>query len=1512
MEKADQENRGLYNSSFEHDSCGVGFVAHIKGTASHEIVTRGLEVLERMEHRGAEGADNKTGDGSGIMLQIPHSFYKSEIDRLPEKGKYGTGMVFFPAESKAIEECTKLIASVSADEDANIIAWRNLNVDNSDIGQIAIESEPVIRQIFIECQGANGEELERKLYVIRKSIEKKIRESQINGKAYFYISSLSSKTIVYKGMLTPAQVRKYYSDLRDPDFKSAIALVHSRFSTNTFPSWDLAQPFRMLAHNGEINTIKGNRFSMQSNEGDFESMLLGEDIKKILPVIEPDKSDSASLDNALELLVSAGRSLPHALMMLIPESWNDKNPISDELKFFYQYHSTFMEPWDGPASVVFTDGRYIGGTLDRNGLRPSRYIVTEDDLIVMGSEVGVQNFSPEKIKFKGRLMPGKLLLVDTEEGRIIPDEEIKKAIAGKKPYRNWVEENRVLLSDIAVKNNKTDSFSHEKIHRMHLQFGYNREDVEKHILSMAKMRQEPTSSMGTDTPLAVFSDSPQRLFNYFKQVFAQVTNPAIDPIREELVMSLTSYMGPGLNLLEESPLHCRKIKYRRPVFTNSDINKILYNENQDFKSKKYPIVFDPEKTDLEKSLEELFKTVDCDIDKGINFIILSDRDADMNNAPIPSLLACAGLHHHLIRNGRRNKIGLLVETAEAREVMHFALLFGYGADAVNPYGVFLTLQYLLEKGKLPSEMTQEKAEDNFITAIEKGLLKVMSKMGTSTLRSYRGSQIFEAVGLNSDTVNRYFTSTPSRIEGLGVDEIQKEVLIQHSKAWDERASLLDSDGVYQYRKGGEKHAWNPETIYMLQWASKSNDYEKYKEFSSLVNSQNMRPHVIRGLFEFKPQVPIPIGQVESEVEILKRLTTGAMSFGSLSREAHEAMAIAMNSLGGKSNSGEGGEDPERFITRSDGTLARSAIKQVASGRFGVTSTYLANADEIQIKIAQGAKPGEGGQLPGHKVDKIIAKTRYSTRGVTLISPPPHHDIYSIEDLAQLIYDLRHANPKARISVKLVSESGVGTIAAGVAKAHADLILISGYDGGTGASPQSSIKHAGLPWEIGLSETHQTLVMNDLRDRVVLQTDGQLKTGRDVVMAAVLGAEEFGFGTAALIVLGCVMMRKCHQNTCPVGVATQDPELRKRFKGKPEYLINYFRFMAREIREIMADLGISNFNDLIGNTDLLIQRDIDHWKAGKVDVSSLLYMPGLAEGKYRYCVQKQVLKTEKILDHTLIERARPSFVNGKDFNCYIEMPVSNTDRTVGAMLSYEISSRYGDAGLHEDTIQCTFKGSAGQSFGSFLAPGITFRLEGDANDYLGKGLSGGKIIVVPPQGSGFRPEENIIIGNTVLYGATGGEVYVRGIAGERFCVRNSGAVAVVEGTGDHCAEYMTGGRVIVLGQVGRNFAAGMSGGIAYVLDEKRNFDYFCNQGMVELSSVRDYDDQDFIIEYLHKHVLHTGSTVARNIIDNWYEYLPKFVKVIPLEYKRALKEIKIEQIDEKLKRIREEEQLEVAF
>ncbi|MBN1952920.1 MAG: glutamate synthase large subunit [Bacteroidales bacterium] len=1509
MVKGFPKVQGLYDPKNEHDNCGIGFVTQIKGVKSHEIVSKGLEVLVNMTHRGAESADNVSGDGAGILIQLPHSFFQYKEIKVPALGRYGAGLVFLPKEVKQRKLCEAMLVDIITQEGLEIIDFIDVKVDSSVLGDISRSTEPHIKQIFVTGNFPEQDILERRLYIARKLAEKSIRESSIKDKDAFYLPSLSSKVMIYKGMLAPDQVERYFVDLRDPQLKSAIALVHSRFSTNTFPTWDLAQPFRYLAHNGEINTVTGNRMWMTARESIMRSDLFGEDLDKLFPIIEPDKSDSASFDNALEFLVLTGKSLPHALSMLIPESWNDKNPIPPSLKAYYEYQSTLMEPWDGPASIVFSDGRYIGGTLDRNGLRPSRFVITKDDLMVMGSEVGVQIFEPEQIKEKGRLRPGKILLVDTKMGIIVPDEEVKRQLTDRNPYAQWLAENRIELEEIKVKQRVPTSLGNN--HAKYLKtFGYTKEDVEVLLKPMSLQGQEPVHSMGNDTPLAVFSNKPQRLFNYFKQLFAQVTNPPIDPIREGLVMALTNYIGSvSKNILFETAGHCKLIKFRTPIVSNTNLNKLRNLKEENFSHIDIPILFqantkNPGKA-LEEALDNICKKAEEAVDADKNFIILTDRGISADMAPIPSLLATAAVHHHLIRAKKRMQVGIVVETAEAREVNHFALLIGYGASVVNPYAAFAIIEDACLTGEI--ELDYVKARENYIKAIDKGLLKIMSKMGISTLRSYHGSQIFEALGVDKSVINKYFKGTDSRIGGIGFEEIAKETLLSHEQAFTEDPKgngRLKTQGVYHFRKDGEKHGWNPETIGLLQWSTRVNSYEKYKEYSQLVDQNNRAPHFLRGCVNIKANNPIPIEEVESEAEIMKRFVSGAMSFGSISKEAHEALAIAMNSIGGKSNTGEGGEDPERFNLREDGTLARSAIKQVASGRFGVTCNYLTNADEIQIKVAQGAKPGEGGQLPGHKIDKIIGRIRNSTPGITLISPPPHHDIYSIEDLAQLIFDLKCTNPRAKINVKLVSERGVGTVAAGVAKAYADSITISGAEGGTGASPLSSIKHAGLPMELGISEVQQTLVINNLRDRVRLQTDGQLKTGRDVVYAGLLGAEEFGFATVGLIVLGCIMMRKCHLNTCPVGVATQNKELRERFLGKSEYLVNYFTFVAREIREILAEMGFKNFHELVGRTDLLEQRsDIDHWKASKVDLSNILYRPKEAEIHQNHCVCLQKHKIEEVMDRSLIKIANNAIKNKKKL--WISKNIQNTDRTVGAMLSGEISRLHGEVGLPDSTINCKFRGSAGQSFGAFLAKGVNFLLEGDSNDYLGKGLSGGRISVVPPKGSTFIPEDNIIIGNTVLYGATNGEAYVRGVAGERFCVRNSGARAVVEGVGDHCCEYMTGGRTVVLGRTGRNFAAGMSGGIAYVLDVDGSFDYFCNKGMVELGPVRDRDDELELQEMISKHYGYTNSDLAEQILTNWDEYLPRFVKVIPFEYKKILEEEKLERLKSQIQATEDE-------
>ncbi len=1491
---------GLYGPENEHDSCGIGFVASIKGHKSHDIVQRGLQVLLNMTHRGAESSDNVTGDGAGLLVQMPHSFFKTMLPALPAAGEYGAGILFLPPNQADQDTCIEIMAKLVRQEGLEIIAFRDVPVKSDVLGDIARSTEPFMKQVFI-TGNYEQDDLERKLYVIRKLAEKQIRESDLGQRGFFYLPSLSTRIMIYKGMFTPEQLGGYYTDLHQESFHSAIALVHSRFSTNTFPTWDLAQPFRYIAHNGEINTIKGNRLWMQARESLLKTDLFGSDLQKLFPIIEPGKSDSASLDNVLEFLVLTGRTLPHALSMMVPESFNDKNPIPQSLKDFYEYHSTIMEPWDGPASLLFSDGRYVGGTLDRNGLRPSRYLITHDDLIVMGSETGVQSFPDEQIKEKGRLRPGKILLVDTQLGVIISDEELKRQLTRMNPYGNWLKENRLELENIEVRERVRSSLG-ENYQTWIKTFGYSKEDIEFIIKPMALEAKEPVGSMGNDAPPAILSDKPQRLFNYFKQQFAQVTNPPIDPIREGLVMSLTNYIGSvSKNLLEESSSLCKLIKFRSPIVTNTDLGKIKDLKHSDFTNATLKMVFDPSggETALRDALRNLCRQAEEVVDRQINYIILSDRDIDKDHAPIPSLLAVATVHHHLIKTKKRMQVGLVVETAEAREVMHFALLLGYGASVINPYMAFAVLSNLVKKGEIKLEY--KKARENYIKAVDNGILKVLSKMGISTLRSYHGAQIFECLGISEEVVNKYFNGTASRIGGIGLEEIAREAAIPHRNAYvdpSENGGFTPAtEGVYAYRVNGEHHAWNPESVSLLQWATRTNNYDKYKEYAAIVNAENQKPAFLRGFLQYKKN-PIPIEEVEPVEAILKRFVTGAMSYGSISKEAHEALAIAMNRIGGRSNTGEGGEDPERFIPLADGTSKRSAIKQVASGRFGVTTSYLINADEIQIKVAQGAKPGEGGQLPGFKVNQVIAKLRNSTPGITLISPPPHHDIYSIEDLAQLIFDLKCVNPTANISVKLVSEYGVGTIAAGVAKAKADLITISGLEGGTGASPVSSIKHAGMPIELGIAEAHQTLVMNDLRGRVKLQTDGQLKTGLDVVLMAMLGAEEFGFSTAALITLGCVMMRKCHLNTCPVGVATQDEELRKRFLGKADFAENFFRFVAQDVRELLAEAGFRKFEDIIGHTELLEQRtDIDHWKASKVDISRMIFTPPQAKVNPLSFCQPQEHKIDKVMGHELIKLSSKA-LNNKE-KVWLSKQIKNTDRAVGAMLSGAIVKKHGAASLPDDTIHARFYGSAGQSFGAFLTKGVTFVLEGDANDYLGKGLSGGKIIVVPPAKSTFVPEENIIIGNTVLYGATSGELYVRGVTGERFAVRNSGVTAVVEGVGDHGCEYMTGGRVVVLGSTGRNFAAGMSGGLAYVLDRKGNFDYYCNKGLVELEPLDDISDINELQQMINNHLTYTKSRLAEEILVNWDAYVSKFVKVIPLEYKKVLQEIKLENIRKKL-------------
>jgi glutamate synthase (NADPH) large chain len=1496
MKKERPKQQGLYREEFEHANCGIGFVAHLKGKKSHSIIRQGLDILTNMTHRGAEGADSKTGDGAGVLIQIPRDFYLIQGYSLPHEGQFGTGLVFLPQDSNDASACQEILLNIIKEEGVNLIGFREVPRNNSVIGDISRAAEPEILQILLGADIPQAD-LEIKLYIIRKRAENIIRKSEIKQKSFFYIPSLSTKVLVYKGMLTSMQLGEYFLDLNDERLQSAIALVHSRFSTNTFPSWDLAQPFRMLGHNGEINTIKGNRFWMEARESILKSDKLG-DLSRLYPIIEPDKSDSASLDNVLEFLIMSGKSLPYAMSVLIPESINDKNPISTELKAFYKYHSTFLEPWDGPASLIFSDGRYIGGMLDRNGLRPSRYLITTNDLIVMGSEAGVQTFPAEEIREKGRLKAGKMLLVDTEAGKIFYDKELKAQLAAEYPYGQWIQQNMVKLEKIETGHQESPDMG-DQYNKYLTSFNYSLEDTDRIIKEMAATGKEPIGSMGNDVPVAVLSRKPYRLFNYFKQLFAQVTNPPIDPIREELVMTLSGYLGSlQQNLLETSPDHVKMVRFRNPVISNTIFQIVKNLRYKGFSAANLMLHFDATRgaQGLEEAVEQLCIDAEKAVDEGKNYIILSDRGISENIAPIPSLMAVSAVHHYLINKRKRMQIDIVVESAEPREVMHFALLFGYGASIINPYMSLAVIDKMVKDKAI--QLDYQKAEANYVTAVNKGILKIMSKMGISTLRSYRSSQIFEAVGIHPDVINKYFKGTTSRIGGIGMHEIAEEVLIPHRKAYttQQQPEIL-TEGVYSYRKNGEHHAWNPETISLLHWSTSTGDYRKFKEYTRLADADTASPGFIRGLLRIKKN-PIPIDEVEPIEKIMKRFVTGAMSYGSISREAHETLAIAMNRIGGRSNTGEGGEDPERFKPLENGDSVRSAIKQVASGRFGVTTEYLVNADELQIKIAQGAKPGEGGQLPGHKVDKIIAKTRYAIPGITLISPPPHHDIYSIEDLSQLIFDLKNVNTKAKVSVKLVSESGVGTIAAGVTKAGADLITISGYEGGTGASPSSSIKHAGLPLEIGLAETQQTLVMNNLRKKVRLQTDGQLKTGRDIIIASLLGAEEFGFSTSALIVMGCVMMRKCHLNTCPVGVATQNAELRKRFRGKADNVVTFFKFLAQEVRENLAELGFKSLDEVVGRFDLLERNpEVDHWKIKNIDLSAILNQPSESATNAMHCCDVQDIKTDHVLDKELIAESEKAISEKQPL--VIERPIHNTDRTTGAMLSGKIATIYGSEGLPDGTIRCRFKGSAGQSFGAFLSPGVELYLEGDSNDYLGKGLSGGRIIVVPPTGSTFEPDKNIIIGNTVLYGATKGEIYISGVAGERFGVRNSGANAVVEGVGNHCCEYMTGGRVVVLGTTGSNFAAGMSGGIAYVFNENGDFDFYCNMGMVELSLVEDYGDVNELTNLISRHYEFTKSKKAKMILDDPYKYIPMFIKVVPYDYKKVLQEQKLEEIRKKI-------------
>ena len=1496
------QKQGFYDPHFEHDSCGVGFVCDIKGRKSNGIIQQGLLVLKRLSHRGATGRDPKTGDGAGILIQLPHEFLKQackeEKIALPNLGEYGTGLVFLPRDKKEREFCKKIFAQTIEEQKQHLLGWRSVPVDDTEIGKTAKETQPVIEQIFIGKNKQIKQEIvfERKLFVIRKLIENKIHASRLKQKSFFYITNLSSRTLSYKGLLMPEQLEKFFLDLQDDGLRSSICLVHSRYSTNTFPTWDLAQPFRFLAHNGEINTLRGNINWMAARERILESKFFGRDLEKILPVIVAGGSDSASMDNLFELLVLAGRPLEQAMMMLIPEAWEKNSSLSEKLKDFYRYHSCLMEPWDGPAAIAFTDGKSVGAVLDRNGLRPARYIVTKNETVVMASEVGVLDIEPSDILISGRLEPGKIFFVDTQAGRIVDDREIKENLSTMREYGKWLKKNMVELDSLPKADEPKPAEEPEILTQLKT-FGYTREDLKFIIKPMVENAAEPIGSMGNDTACAVLSVKPQMLFNYFKQLFAQVTNPAIDPIREELVMSLESFIGPERNLLAETPRHCHKLKVSHPILTNEELQKICHIKRNGFKTKTISLLFksDSEKFFLE-ALDRICREAESAIKQGYTFIILSDRGVNKESAAVPSLLAIATVHHHLVKKALRKQVGIILEIADAREVHHFALLFGYGADCINPYLAFAAVEYLIKDSQIG--LSPNEALHNYIKASEKGLLKILSKMGISTLQSYRGAQIFEALGLSEEVIARCFAGTASRIGGAGLDIIAKETILRHKEAYPDReveAAYLSTGGVYQWKKDGEFHLWNPETIVSLQEAVWENDYEKYKKFARLINEQSGNPVTLRSLLKFRKTKPVPIAEVEPVETIVKRFCTGAMSFGSISKEAHQAIAIAMNRLGGRSNSGEGGEDPARFTPLANGDSLRSAVKQVASGRFGVTTNYLVNADELQIKIAQGAKPGEGGQLPGYKVSAIIARTRYTTQGVTLISPPPHHDIYSIEDLAELIFDLKNVNPRARISVKLVSEIGVGTVAAGVAKGHADVILISGGDGGTGASPLSSIKHAGLPWELGLSETHQTLVLNGLRGRVRLQADGQMRTGRDAAVAALLGAEEFGFATSVLIVLGCVMLRHCHLNNCSVGIATQDEILCRRFHGRPEYIINYFRFVAQELREIMSCLGLRSIDEMIGRTDLLeLNSAILPWKAKGIDFSNVLYKPQVPEGVVRHCTIEQDHGLEKILDLKLIALARPALEKAELVKA--ELKIGNINRTTGAMLSGQVCKVFGEDGLSGDTIHFKFKGTAGQSFGAWLAKGITLELEGMANDYIGKGISGGKLIVYPDRRANYKSEENIIIGNTAFYGAISGEAYIRGVAGERFCVRNSGLYAVVEGTGDHGCEYMTGGRVVILGKTGRNFAAGMSGGIAYVYDKEGIFKQRCNLEMVDIESISAEDAQT-IYELVHNHYKYTQSELAYKILDNFSRLIHKFVKVMPREYKRILEMKQAEEIPE---------------
>lgn len=1499
---------GLYDPSFEHDACGIGFVANLKNIKSHKVIRDALHMLERMEHRGACGCEPNTGDGAGILIQLPHEFFVDECVKLgiklPAFGKYGVGMVFFPKDEKVREECKTILKRSIEKLGMTLLGYRLVPSDNSPIGPTALNSEPQVEQVFIQAPDTitDPDIFERKLYVLRNYATRIINETVAKLNNSFYFTSLSYKTISYKGQLTTSQVSMYYGDLSNPNMVSAIAVVHSRFSTNTFPSWKLAQPFRYIAHNGEINTVKGNVNWIKAAESSLSSKLFTkEEMELLKPICDISQSDSANLDNVVELLTLSGRSLPHVMMMLIPEAWDGNELMEEQRKAFYEYHASLMEPWDGPASISFTDGKFVGATLDRNGLRPSRYLVTDDDIVIMASESGVIEVDPAKVVMKGRLQPGRMFICDLEKGRILSDEEVKEEICARQPYQEWLKKYKIKLEDVPEANSEYKPYETESLLKRQLSFGYTSEDLKVILAPMAENGEEPIGSMGQDTPLAILSDQAQHLTSYFKQLFAQVTNPPIDPIRERMVMSLVSFIGGGLNLLEESDKHCHTVAIKQPILTNKELAKIRYIDHSHFQTKTISTVFRADKGEnaLERALEKICNYTADAVEDGYEIVLLSDRGADTDHAPVPSLLAVAAVHHHLIRKGLRGNVGLVVEAGDVWETHHFATLIGYGASAINPYMAFESIRQMKIDGLIEANLTEDQLNYNFIKAVGKGLLKIFSKMGISTLQSYQGAQIFEALGINKEVVDKYFTGTVSRIGGLTLEGIQKEAVIKHRLGFPivpNTTLKMQTGGVYQWKRRGEFHLFNPESIHLLQLSTRTNNYDTYKKYAKVINDQSKRACTLRGLLKFKSGNPIPLSEVESVESITKRFATGAMSFGSISHEAHSTLAVAMNRIGGKSNTGEGGEDEVRFERKSNGDWERSAIKQVASGRFGVTANYLTNADELQIKMAQGAKPGEGGQLPGHKVDEWIGRVRHSTPGVGLISPPPHHDIYSIEDLAQLIFDLKNANRAARINVKLVSEAGVGTVATGVCKAKADVVLIAGHDGGTGASPISSIRHAGLPWELGLAETHQTLVKNKLRSRITVQTDGQLRTGRDLAIATLLGAEEWGIATAALVVEGCIMMRKCHLNTCPVGVATQHEELRKRFTGDADYVVNFFRFLAQDLREVMAELGFRTVEEMVGRVDMLDKRDdIENWKYKSLDLSGLLYKEPADETTGIFKQEEQDHGMADILDWQLWEKAKRAIANKE--KVFASFEVNNLNRAVGTVLSNELTKVHKGEGLPDDTIHFKLKGTAGQSLGAFTAKGITLELEGDANDYCGKGLSGGKIILYPDKTAKFDASKNIVLGNVALYGATSGVLFANGMAGERFCVRNSGAKAVVEGVGDHGCEYMTGGLAIILGETGRNFAAGMSGGVAYIFNVAGNFAERCNMEMIAFDPIES-EDQLLLKTNIEEHLKYTGSPMAKFILDDWNNQLKHFIKVMPRDYKAVLIKRKQKALDKK--------------